>query len=62
MNEKYIIIYEVPATFLPKSIQYEECDTKEEVTEKIKELIKRGAINVKAAKEISFEVNVELMR
>ncbi|MDF2881527.1 MAG: hypothetical protein K0R54_2084 [Clostridiaceae bacterium] len=61
MDNKYMVIYEAPATFL-KNIHYVECNTEEEITNNVKKLINEGAINIKVAEKIPFEVNIELTR
>lgn len=61
MDNKYMIIYETP-TALIKNIHYVECNTEDEIKEKVKDLINVGAINIKVAEQIPFKVNVELTR
>lgn len=61
MDNKYMVIYEATSSFL-KGIHYVECNTEDEIKEKVKDLINKGFINIKVAEKIPFKVDVELTR
>jgi hypothetical protein len=62
MENKYIVIYKVTAPLFVGNIHFLECNTEDEIKEKVKELINTGSIDIKVAEKIPFKVNVELTR